>query len=125
MQVAGIVEAIGDEAPEKAMISVGDKVVVYPFEGVPHGYAFFIVEVIAIWRLIKHELKFVFRYAEYMTVPDLQYLVKVPDSMPLSVAAMLPTGALWAMNTVHSAKEYILKRLEEKGESGKIGFIKS
>lgn len=41
--MAGIVEAIGDEAPGNASISVGDKVVVYPFEGVPHGW------VLSIW----------------------------------------------------------------------------
>ena len=54
-----------------------------------------------------------------MTVPDLQYLVKVPDDMPLSVAAMLPTGALWAMNTIQVAKQHILRILEDKGDSGK------
>jgi hypothetical protein len=58
------------------------------------------------------------RYAEYMTVPELKFLVKVPDTMPLSVAAMLPTGALWAMNTIQEAREHILKILEEQGDSG-------
>ncbi|CAL8129650.1 unnamed protein product [Orchesella dallaii] len=98
-EVAGIVEALGDEVPLTSNIAVGDKVVVYPFEGVPHGYA------------------------EFMTVPDLQYLVKVPDSMPLSVAAMLPTGALWAMNTVQVAQNHILKRLEEQGDSGRVRVL--
>lgn len=64
-----------------------------------------------------------FRYAEYMSVPDLQHLVKVPESMPLSVAAMLPTGALWAMNTVQVARHHILKRLEEQGDSGRVRVL--
>ncbi|ODM86903.1 hypothetical protein Ocin01_19777 [Orchesella cincta] len=98
-EVAGIVEAIGDEVPLTSNIAVGDKVVVYPFEGVPHGYA------------------------EFMTVPEMQYLVKVPDSMPLSIAAMLPTGALWAMNTVQVAQNHILKRLEEQGDSGRVRVL--
>ncbi|CAG7721655.1 unnamed protein product [Allacma fusca] len=97
-EVAGIVEAIGEEITNPG-IGVGDKVVVYPYEGVPHGYA------------------------EYMTVPDLQYLVKVPDLMPLSVAAMLPTGALWAMNTIQVAKEHIIKILHDKGDSGKVKVL--
>jgi NADPH:quinone reductase-like Zn-dependent oxidoreductase len=58
------------------------------------------------------------RYAEYMTVPDLQFLVKVPDTMPLGVAAMLPTGALWAMNTIIVAKEHINKLIEELNGTG-------
>ena len=40
-------------------------------------------------------------YAEYMCVPEIEFLVKIPDNMSLSVAAMLPSGALWALNTVN------------------------
>jgi len=38
--------------------------------------------------------------------------------MPLGVAAMLPTGALWAMNTIQVAKEHILAMFEERPEQG-------
>lgn len=37
-QVAGTVETLGEEIPADAELRVGDKVVVYPYEGVPHGY---------------------------------------------------------------------------------------
>nr|CAD7588500.1 unnamed protein product [Timema genevievae] len=53
-------------------------------------------------------------YAEYIIVPDLQFLVKLPDSIPLSVAAMLPTGALLAMNTVSSVHQHVSNILKEK-----------
>ena len=59
-----------------------------------------------------------------MTVPDLQFLVKVPDDMPLSVAAMLPTGALWAMNTIQVSKQHILRILEDKGDSGRLKLLR-
>lgn len=36
-EVAGIVEALGTEVGPDPNIKVGDKVVVYPYEGVPHG----------------------------------------------------------------------------------------
>ncbi|ODN03415.1 hypothetical protein Ocin01_03279 [Orchesella cincta] len=36
---------------------------------------------------------------------------------------MLPTGALWAMNTVQVAQNHILKRLEEQGDSGNYCLI--
>jgi len=57
------------------------------------------------------------RYAEYITVPEISCLVKVPDNMPLSVAAMLPTGALWALNTVQAVKEHVLRILADKKDS--------
>jgi NADPH:quinone reductase-like Zn-dependent oxidoreductase len=59
------------------------------------------------------------RYAEYMSVPEIQFLIKVPDNMSLSVAAMLPSGALWAMNTVRKAETAVQRILEQKGPDGK------
>jgi len=59
-----------------------------------------------------------FRYAEFIIVPELKYLVKIPDSISLSVAAMLPTGALLAMNTVFKAHEYVQNILQERGDNG-------
>lgn len=40
--------------------------------------------------------------------------------MPLSVAAMLPTGALLAMNTVFEAQEIISQLLKERDEQHKL-----
>jgi hypothetical protein len=65
-----------------------------------------------------------FRYAEYIIVQDLKYLVKVPDHVSLSVAAMLPTGALLAMNTVIHAREYTDQLFKEKGENGNKEYFK-
>lgn len=62
----------------------------YPYDGIPHGYA------------------------EYIVVPSLDFLVHVPDSLPLGVAAMLPTGALLAKNAVLSAHKYVLQLIEDK-----------
>jgi len=93
-EVAGIVESLGTEVEENEELTVGDRVVLYPYEGVPHGYA------------------------EFIIVPELKYLVKIPDSISLSVAAMLPTGALLAMNTVFKAHEYVQNILQERGDNG-------
>ncbi|KAJ1530824.1 hypothetical protein ONE63_005671 [Megalurothrips usitatus] len=93
-EVAGIVESLGAEVEDNSSIQEGDRVVLYPYDGVPHGYAEFI---------IVHELK---------------YLVKIPDSVSLPVAAMLPTGALLAMNTVFNAHQYVEDILRQRGEGG-------
>lgn len=36
-EVAGIVESLGTEVEENEEVRVGDRVVLYPYEGVPHG----------------------------------------------------------------------------------------
>lgn len=93
-EVAGTIESLGSDITEECGYAVGDRVVLYPYEGVPNGYA------------------------EYMVVHDLKYLIKIPDSMELSVAAMLPTGALLAMNTVFAAHEHVENVLKERGDNG-------
>lgn len=88
-EVAGVVDGIGKCAEVADDISEGTRVVLYPNEGVPHGYA------------------------EYIVVPDFKCLVKVPDNLPLSIAAMLPTGAVLAMNTVETAAACLSTVLRE------------
>lgn len=53
-----------------------------------------------------------------MSVPEIEFLVKIPDNMSLSVAAMLPSGALWALNTVQKAESVVQRISEEKGADG-------
>ncbi|XP_072930896.1 uncharacterized protein Drat [Epargyreus clarus] len=98
-EVAGVVDAIGKAAERTDDITEGTRIVLYPYEGVPHGYADFIV------------------------VPDFKCLVPVPDNLPLSVAAMLPTGALLATNTVHSASECLNKVLEGPNHKDKATLL--
>ncbi|XP_039763288.1 zinc-type alcohol dehydrogenase-like protein C1773.06c [Pararge aegeria] len=98
-EVAGIVDAIGGLAEGTGGITVGSRIVLYPYEGVPHGYADFIV------------------------VPDFQCLVPVPADLPLSIAAMLPTGALLATNTVGTAIECLNTILEGPNKKEKATML--
>lgn len=82
-EVAGIVESLGSGLSDDCGCTVGDRVILYPYEGIPNGYV------------------------EYLVVHDLKYLIKIPDNLSLSVAAMLPAGALLAMNTVFAAHEHV------------------
>lgn len=96
-EVAGIIEefGVGVESLPDNELRIGQRVVLYPFDEVPNGYA------------------------EYIVVPELKYLIPVPDNMSLSVAAMLPTGALLAMNAVFEAQEIISQLLKERDEEHK------
>lgn len=82
-EVSGIVESLGSEVDEDCNFSIGDRVIMYPHESIPNGYV------------------------EYLVVHDLKYLIKIPNNMSLSVAAMLPAGALLALNTVFSAYNHV------------------
>lgn len=94
-EVAGVIEELGTGVtPDKENgFYVGQRVVLYPFDDVPNGYA------------------------EYIVVPELKYLIPIPDTLQLSVAAMLPTGALLAMNTVFEAQEIVSRLLKERDEA--------
>ncbi|XP_026474250.1 uncharacterized protein LOC113377985 isoform X2 [Ctenocephalides felis] len=82
-EVSGIIEALGSKVDKNSDFSCGDRVIIFPYNGIPHGYA------------------------EYVAVPELNYLIRVPQSLPLSVAAMLPTGALLARNAVFTAHDCV------------------
>ncbi|XP_076261911.1 death resistor Adh domain containing target isoform X2 [Rhynchophorus ferrugineus] len=110
-EVAGVVDALGSDlkpsdvsyrnllilsdfnffcccSPQE--IKVGTRVVLYPYDGIPHGYA------------------------EYIVVPSLDFLVPLPDNLPLGVAAMLPTGALLAKNAVVTAHKHVVQLFQDR-----------
>lgn len=89
-EVAGVIESLGSDVPTDCGFRVGQRIVLYPYEGVPNGYS------------------------ELIVVPELKYLIPIPDTLKLSIAAMLPTGALLAMNAVVSAHK-ILENLLRRG----------
>ncbi|KAJ8970005.1 hypothetical protein NQ314_001434 [Rhamnusium bicolor] len=89
-EVAGVIDELGSDVTPSEYIAVGKRVVLYPYDGIPHGYA------------------------EFIVVPDLIYLVPVPDNLPLGVAAMLPSGALLAKNAVITAHAHVVELLKER-----------
>ncbi|XP_068147514.1 quinone oxidoreductase isoform X1 [Drosophila tropicalis] len=94
-EVAGVIESLGSEITEanNCGLSIGQRVIVYPFDETPAGYA------------------------ELMVVPDLKHIVPIPDSLAMEVAAMLPTGALLAMNAVFKAQAVVTQILQQRASS--------
>jgi len=52
-----------------------------------------------------------FSYAEYMLVRDVSNVIKLPDTLPLDVAAILPCGALAAYAAVQRVHPFVEDRL--------------
>lgn len=94
-EVAGTIESLGTQVDASTCgFKVGQRVILYPYEGAPAGYS------------------------EQMVVPELKYLIPVPDSLALSVAAMLPTGALLAQSIVLAAHKIVADVLAQRPEDG-------
>lgn len=91
-EVAGVIESLGSEITEanNCGLRIGQRVIVYPFDETPSGYA------------------------ELMVVPDLKHIVPIPDNLPMEEAAMLPTGALLAMNAVFKAQAVVSEILAQR-----------
>lgn len=94
-EVAGVIESLGSELKSDCGFIVGQRVILYPYEGIPAGYS------------------------ELFVVPELKYLIPVPDEVELSVAAMLPTGALLAMSSILSAHKIIDNLHKKRNDAGK------
>lgn len=98
-EVAGIIESLGSEVPADCGFKKNDRVIIYPYEGVPAGYS------------------------EILCVPELKYLVPVPDSLELSIGAMLPTGALLAMSSIISAHKIIDNLVKKRGNDKPVKLL--
>jgi D-arabinose 1-dehydrogenase-like Zn-dependent alcohol dehydrogenase len=93
-EVSGIVDEICPTVTDCSVV-VGDRVIVYPAD---------------------EEECTETGYAEYMVVKDAANLIKVPDSLALDVAAILPCGALAAYAAVQRVRPFVEDRLQNTDE---------
>jgi len=61
--------------------------------------------------VLSSAIRVVFSYAEYLLVKDVSNIIKLPDSLSLDVAAILPCGALAAYAAVQRIRPFVEERL--------------
>ena len=54
------------------------------------------------------------RFSEYIVVKDLKNLIAVPASLPLEVAAILPSGGLSAYAAVCRARPFVRHKIDSE-----------
>nr|XP_039254683.1 alcohol dehydrogenase-like [Styela clava] len=117
-EISGTVHAIGEEA-DNTDLKVGDRVIVYPWLGCSDcglcdgGQANFCCG----------QSNYIGcsgpngGYSEYMKVTNPKYVLKLPDNIPLDIAAMLPCSALTGYNAVSKVKPTIERFINAKGKA--------
>lgn len=92
-EIAGIIDAFGENVnAAKYDLKIGDKVIVWPTEEMSQN-----------------------GYTDFVAVTDLDNLIKVPDNVNMHVAAMLSTGATWALSAIIQSVPIVESFVKTKG----------
>nr|XP_009860926.1 uncharacterized protein LOC100187292 [Ciona intestinalis] len=111
-EISGTVYSIGEEADAAAGLKVGDRVAVYPWIGCSkcgvctHGKSECCKErqltIIGVGASSGG-------HSTHVAVTEVQFVVKLPDSIPLDLACMLPCSGLTTYNAVTSVLDTVEK----------------
>ncbi|XP_077985077.1 alcohol dehydrogenase-like [Glandiceps talaboti] len=105
-EVAGIIDLIGPAAANPEGLAIGDQVAVYPWIGCGNckpcqtGHYSYCDKGRS--NHLKLGITGAGGYAEYLAIPKLTFLVKVPETVPMEVAGLLGCGMLTSYNAVQT-----------------------
>lgn len=118
-EIGGIVHSIGKDVDKGGeQFEVGDNVLVYAWIGCEKcgvcdaGEGNYCKEITT-----SHGLGTDGGYSEYVVVSKKDFLVKVPDKIPMSIACMLPCSGLTSYNAVTTVAPTIEKAVQRKGKA--------
>ncbi|XP_070566438.1 alcohol dehydrogenase-like [Ptychodera flava] len=106
-EIAGTIHSIGQSASNPDALAIGDNVAVYPWIGCQR------CKPCLAWKALLCDLPSLQQveigittdggYAQFVAVPKVACLVKVPKTVPMEIAGMLGCGMLTAYNAVQTA----------------------
>ncbi|XP_039255066.2 alcohol dehydrogenase-like [Styela clava] len=108
-EVSGELYALGDKA-EIVNMNIGDNVMIYPWMGC--GKCDECTEdKDNLCNIRTHEVGCGADggYSNYVSVPDTKFLIKVPDSIPMDVACLLPCSGVTTYSAIRKLRPYIEK----------------
>ncbi|XP_039268942.2 alcohol dehydrogenase-like [Styela clava] len=117
-EISGTVHAIGEEA-DNTDLKVGDRVIVYPWLACGNcGYCNG-----GQGNICCGQSNYIGctgpngGYSEYIEITDPKYVLKVPDNIPLDIAAMLPCSTLTGYNAVSKVKPTVERFMNAQGKA--------
>ncbi len=122
-EIAGRIEIFGSDVNcDELGLSVGDHVLVYPWIGCGNCKVCLAGMGNSCELDVGNASSIGFGeniggFATHVVVPKCSYLIKIPDSLPSSVACTLPCAGLTAYNAVLKAKQYIDLAIHKFGEA--------
>lgn len=105
-EIAGFVDTLGGEAAAAGHVTVGDRVVVYPWIGCGQCPVCVVGDG-NFCPVQSKELGFCVDggYSEYVMVSHHRYILKLPDAIPFPVGALLPCSGLTAYSAIQKCRE--------------------
>lgn len=118
-EISGTVHSMGSEALSAGRVSVGDRVMAYPWMGcLSDGCTVCAAGDRPLCPSSSKELGFGVDggYAEYVTVPHYRFVLKLPDNISFSLGALLPCSGVTAYSAIQKCLPTAQKvRKWEKG----------
>lgn len=111
-EISGFVHSLGNEAASASQVAVGDRVMVYPWLGCLKSQCSVCAAGDTNYcpgRTMEIGIALDGGYSEYVTVPDCRFVLKLPESVPFPMGALLPCSGLTAYSAIQKAMATVEK----------------
>lgn len=118
-EISGVVESLGkDVGPNDCRLSIGDRVIVYPWISCENClFCDYDERPLCSKRYFGLGIGASGGYSTHVSVCHTKFALKVPATLPLEVACMLPCSGLTTFNAIENLQPTIVKKNKQKGSA--------